>query len=308
MSGKGKARVDARRVKKMSRKAKESQEERPKKVQKVGAKTRAVPLVEVDDIERVQILDPRANDPFDETDDDDEVMVDDTRGNMNEYVCAVGDGMIPLSVDGVSGHVPLKIKTKIWANQFINLPSLLDRNGRKDSSILYLNEDGRIESRSSGSKDEIRSKDHWTDCFLIFVDIYIQNISNKALELVKYMTIIRDAADRYPGWRQYDRQFRFRQSLSLSSWAVTNSELWQRVMPGDKKDIVGSNSGSSQSVGSKSSQSMKCRHFNNGDCHYIHCRFAHACELCGSQDHGKFKCMNQRNDFSPFNGNYTARS
>ena len=79
-------------------------------------------------------------------------------------------------------------------------------------------------------------------------------------------------------------------------------------MPGDKKDIVGSNSGSSQSVGSKSSQSMKCRHFNNGDCHYIHCRFAHACELCGSQDHGKFKCMNQRNDFSPFNGNYTARS
>ena len=105
LTGKGKARVDARRVKKMSRKAKESQDERPKKVQKVGAKTRAVPVVEVDDVERVQILDPRANDPFDETADDD-VMVDDTRGNnMNEYVCAVGDGMIPLSVDGVSDHM-----------------------------------------------------------------------------------------------------------------------------------------------------------------------------------------------------------
>ena len=59
MSGKGKARVDARRVKKMLRKAKESQEERPKKVRKFAAITRVLP-VDVDDVEPVQILDSKA--------------------------------------------------------------------------------------------------------------------------------------------------------------------------------------------------------------------------------------------------------
>ena len=233
MSGKGKPRADARRVKKLSRRAKESQEEdnaRPAKQRKIAAKTHAVSdgddQPHQDDVERVFLLDPLADEPFDNYVDEDFAFVDEAQAQKGkEFSRSVGPSLIPLSVDGVSDHVSLKIKRKIWANEYINLASLLERDMHRESSLLYINTNGQIESRAAESKDTIWSIEHWTDCFLVFMDIYVQRYASKVLELIKYMTVIRDAATHLPGWRQYDRQFRARQALSVSSWAVVHNEL-----------------------------------------------------------------------------------
>ena len=319
MSGKGKPRADARRVKKLSRRAKESQEEdnaRPAKQRKIAAKTHAVSdgddQPHQDDVERVFLLDPLADEPFDNDVNEDVAFVDEAQAQKGkEFSRSVGPSLIPLSVDGVSDHVSLKIKRKIWANEYINLASLLERDMHRESSLLYINTNGQIESRAAESKDTIWSIEHWTDCFLVFMDIYVQRYASKVLELIKYMTVIRDAATHLPGWRQYDRQFRARQALSVSSWAVVHNELWTRVMPGKKKVMNDVSNNNGQSVSSYSNQSasyLKCRFFNNGACHYSRCRFAHVCESCGSREHGKFLCGKQRSIESPMNGTNFARS
>ena len=53
-------------------------------------------------------------------------------------------------------------------------------------------------------------------------------------EILKYMSVIRESAARYPvgAWSSYDQQFRLRQTddMKRQAWSSLNGELWLRVM------------------------------------------------------------------------------
>ena len=76
-------------------------------------------------------------------------------------------------------------------------------------------------------KDKIGSVEKWTDAFFIFACVYLTAYPDKAPELLCYMFIIREAAIRQKGfcWRDYDEQFRIRQSNNPTLWAVINNDL-----------------------------------------------------------------------------------
>ena len=60
------------------------------------------------------------------------------RKQVNELIRAVGESMVILCVDGVSDHVPLRMKRNNLANEYINLASLLE-NVHKETSFLFIN-------------------------------------------------------------------------------------------------------------------------------------------------------------------------
>lgn len=122
-----------------------------------------------------------------------------------------------------------------------------------------------------------------------FYAYYIQKFLNKATELTRYMSIIRDAASRSLGfgWRTYDAQFRLRQSIMPQSWAKVNPDLWLRLLSpgvgGASMAIVYMHRQSG--MGAKNSNTLPqenkvCFAYNKDSCTWKPCQFQHICSIC----------------------------
>lgn len=299
MPGRGRPRVDARRVK---RKAKERQEVQKRARTEIPATVEPV-------VERVNLsLDEHdaqtdtnlGNDlrlpMVEEVFDINKIMDDNSGGIDPGFMLNIGNDELPsierCADDDIAAHVPLQLKQKIWANTFINIALLLKGNSELSElfsgGLLHVSDDGKIEAKPRQLKEKVATIDKWTDAFLIFTSIYIQRHPEKASELLKYMFVIRDAAMKYPilSWRTYDEQFRIRQALQVSNWGKINPDLWMRIMASPFSP--------SQSV-------MKvntCRDFNKGFCSFLRCRYQHSCDLCGSNQHGMIRCQTGKSDGS----------
>ena len=155
--------------------------------------------------------------------------------------------------DDLAAHIPEQLKQKIWANKFIDIALLLKGNielaDRFSGGLLQIADDGKIEAKPLTLKEKVANIDKWSDAFLIFASIYLQQFPDKVQQLLKYMAVIRDAASEYPVvmWRTYEEQFPMRQSLHISDWGKINPDLWMRTM---------------------TSPDPSCRDFNKGFCSF----------------------------------------
>ena len=186
----------------------------------------------------------------------------------------------------MSAHVPLQLCQKIWAHQYINISLLLKGNVELQDlcsgGILHIMDKGQLESRPRITKDKVPTIDKWTDAFLIFSSIYLKKYPNKTQELLQYMSIIREAANRSSlSWRTYDEQFHLRQATNVQPWGRLNSDLWLRVMTTNNY----------QSQTESYVNRAACLDFNNGYCSFIHCKFTHACSNCWRTNHGRQTCF-----------------
>ena len=108
-----------------------------------------------------------------------------------------------------------------------------------------------------------------------------------ASELLRYITIIREAAQGSPNnaWMVYDEQFSMRQAVHPRPWNEYNSELWMRLFRLNGRDINQSKVSGLTPAGvhnrplvSAAQPAMgKCHDFNNGQCTWRSCQFLHAC-------------------------------
>lgn len=105
--------------------------------------------------------------------------------------------------DDMSVHVPLQICQKIWQNQYINIALLLKGNVELHElctgGVVHISDKGLIETRPKITKEKVSDIEKWTDAFLIFSSIYLKQHPSKAQELLQYMSIIREAANRNVG-------------------------------------------------------------------------------------------------------------
>ena len=103
----------------------------------------------------------------------------------------------PSVFDNISAHIPLKLKEKIWQNEYIDLDKLLKSAKElacetKLSGDLIIH-DGRIAVEETPRKSSL-DIETWTSAFLIFMSISLEKCPNQAQDLLKYMKDIRFAA------------------------------------------------------------------------------------------------------------------
>ena len=189
----------------------------------------------------------------------------------------------------VDARVSEKLKSKIWANEYIDFGSLLVNPLFENKYHVTFQNPPRgltpsLSLESVVKPKRINSIEVWDKAFRIFVGVFTQRYPHEAPCLMKYSEIVHDLAVRGQNWRFYDENFRFlRQSnVSSYSWGHVNWELWLRSQPyqGRQRTI-------DQSSVPSQSRSGPYLHIPRGFCYKFHkgvacsgCAFKHTCFKC----------------------------
>lgn len=218
--------------------------------------------------------------------------------------------------DPVSGHIPQKIKDKIWRGEYIHFGLLL-KSAKELAVDPMLDGDlvlkGGTLTVINKKSDAIHNIHTWTTAFIIYMDILLERWPGKAREYLKYMHNIRLAATRNPqGWVAYDEQFRLKKvRFPSSSWGLIDQELWivhvathySTTFPPssnyteNRQSAVGQNSGNQSTFQNRGGGfqrfRQRCFRFNEDRCTFgKKCKFEHRCSKCGSGTHGAIRCRN----------------
>jgi hypothetical protein len=135
----------------------------------------------------------------------------------------------------LGGHVSMSLKQKIWDGEFVEMAAMLVDNGNDrnySAPSFTISSNGSL-SVAAPKHRPITSIEVWTDAFLTFASIFGARHHERLQELLKYASVIRDAARKFPGrgWLEYDSQFRRRQAINPgANWARIDGELWLTVM------------------------------------------------------------------------------
>ncbi|XP_062590953.1 uncharacterized protein LOC134252480 [Saccostrea cucullata] len=201
--------------------------------------------------------------------------------NTSNYI-PITDG-IPLGAT-----VPNKIKSKIWSNEFIDLRSLLTH--QEEDPVTLLITPGVINLQHSQKSKTPLSINQWTDAFLVFTCIVIQQKPTEAPHLLKYMSFIRELQKLHgdSAWRSYDESFRkLRETVDLP-WQKPVEELRGKSLAVSTKQSNGQPFRGKQ-VGRIGGVRF-CFAYNQGNkCKSTPCPFTHICQACRG-NHPKIKC------------------
>ncbi|XP_056006759.1 uncharacterized protein LOC125660074 [Ostrea edulis] len=205
-----------------------------------------------------------------------------TLHNPNMLGISITDG-IPLGAS-----TPSKIKTIIWANEFIDLRCLL-LHQEEDPVTLFITP-GIINFQHSQKSKTPLSINQWTDAFLVFKCIILQKDPTQAPHLLKYMAFIRELQKLHgdAAWRAYDESFRnLRESVNLP-WQKPVEELRGRAVAMSSRNSFGQPFWGKQA--GKVGGVKFCYAYNQGNkCKTTPCPFTHICQNCKGQ-HPKIKC------------------
>ena len=205
----------------------------------------------------------------------------------------------PLSIEKgipLGAHVPMKLKSKIWSNQFIQFRSLLPSHKENDIAIKI--EQNSIQLSNNNSNQSQISLNQWTTAFFIYMAIYLEKKPEEAPHLLKYGHTVRELATSNGdnSWRYYDENFRKLKETNDIPWQMPVAELMVRActIPRPKQPFRGGNSGGNR--GQDDQRVKVCYNYNNGSkCTFSPCRFKHICQACKG-NHPRVKCNKEKGD------------
>lgn len=201
---------------------------------------------------------------------------------------------VPFTVaDGIplGSTVPVRVKNKIWNDQFIDLKCLLPNFKQEDLSIKI--ENNSIQFNSQPFKQSIMSLHQWTSAFLIFMSIYTEKLPQESVNLLKYCFTVREigSSNGDNAWRYYDENFRKLRQSHKVPWQVPITEYMVKA-----STLTHSSRPSSYTQYSAISPRLFCFSYNNGKkCKNSPCNFKHMCQLCNGQ-HPKINCNRDKSD------------
>lgn len=213
-------------------------------------------------------------------------------GSKNSFISSA----VPLAA-----RVPERIRSKIWANEYIDFSHLLITYKDDQSYTFQLqgNESGQqvLSMVPTYKRPTIQNIEQWTNAFQVFVSIYAQKFPNDSPALMKYGSVVRDLAAQSANWRFYDENFRQLRQKQHIAWDHIHNELWLRAhhqLPKFNGATRGSQS-RFRGLGGRSNNSFFpkgfCWKFHNGtQCNG--CAFKHQCFKCGN-NHPIFRCPTQ---------------
>ena len=186
----------------------------------------------------------------------------------------------------LASRVSDKIQSKIWANEYIDLGTLLQIASPNQSQYNFVvqtqhSSDRPVISLEPAQKPKrIANIDQWISAFQTFVAIYTVRSPTDAPALMKYSETVRDLAAKNAHWRYYDENFRFLRQKTLFPWDQIHWELWLQAHHMQKSPTV---------VSSDSRNRPTRSPFPSGYCWRFHrgekcsgCNFKHDCFRCGS--------------------------
>lgn len=185
--------------------------------------------------------------------------------------------------DGIplGASVSIKLRQKIWCNEYIDLKSLLDT---KDEPLSVTISTGVI-NLHQGQKSKVPiSLGQWTDAFLIFSAIYLEKFPTEAPNLLKYCHMIREMQYLHgdQAFRMYDEHFRKLRETVNAPWQNPVQEL--RLKAATTKFQF------QKPQQNQPFRTRFCFQFNKGErCSRSPCPFKHICMRCKS-NHPKSKC------------------
>ena len=149
-------------------------------------------------------------------------------------------GMLPGIGEDLGSIVPVALKERVWRGEYIELGQLIKANSQlikansapSDNGLMLTvdSASGGLQLRPQSRSPGIRSIEQWTTAMLVYVSIYTERHTMRARELLKYMSIVRTAAECGYNWSEYDIQFRLRHAKQPEmSWAGVDTELWLLV-------------------------------------------------------------------------------
>lgn len=191
--------------------------------------------------------------------------------------------------------VDTKIKGKIWADQFVDMGSLL--SSREGGNIqLSEGSDGSFSFKKVASAAPVKTMAQWFRAFHIFVAVYTSRYPAAAPKLMKYADTMQklshQAGDQSALY--YDRQFRqWRQDdPSMLPWDHVNTELYSAALASGLCQKVQTRPLFRASASTPTAHTRKGICFmynNNGRCSRTSCPFSHICSVCRGS-HAKKSC------------------
>ena len=158
------------------------------------------------------------------------------------------------------------------------------------------------------SKKQIISIGEWTDAMLIYLALYTSRHPDKLMQLLKYVSIVREAAARFgtKGALDYDRRVRIKMAMDpCRRWDSIDGESYffllvpqaltrHNLGGGNNRQNLGRNNPAGQPFHKNVSTPNRfptgvCWQFNRGHCNKQDCRYAHKCATC-SQAHPQTLC------------------
>ena len=126
----------------------------------------------------------------------------------------------------------------------------------------------------------IDSIEAWTDAFIVYAQIFLAKHKTKAIELLNYMSTIREAAKdtSKEQWYIYDQQFRLRVSRDhTKNWSEIDGQLWLRFIATKPQILTSPNR-------------KICFDYNfKGSCYRRNCIYMHNCIKC-QELHSALNC------------------
>ena len=109
-------------------------------------------------------------------------------------------------------HVKEEIKRKIWANSYVDLSDLLDRD--KDDQPLHVTQSNTGLLTFKKTKiNKVDSWAMWNKMFHIFIEIYCLKFPSKSINLIQYSGILNILTGKFPFAQVYNYDKDFRQQM-----------------------------------------------------------------------------------------------
>ena len=192
MSGRGKPRKDARRAKRLKQAANERANPAISGAEEMVPEN--VTLTSLDDIGGASKGNKQFPPLVEEVFDIAKIVGTESDGD-HIFSMTVGEPEQPpllrCADDNLAALVPQQLKQTISANKFINIALLLKGNTELadtfSGGLLQIADDGKIEAKPRTRKEKVANIDKYSDAFLIFASIYLQQFPDKVQQLLKYM-------------------------------------------------------------------------------------------------------------------------
>ena len=242
-------------------------------------------------------------------------------GHLKSFVGRSGEG----DKNYILNQISSRLQQKIWSNKFVDLAKLLPIKPavQSTSSETYdvQLDHNNLKLTPKSETQKINNIDSWVSAFVRFVAVYTSKprYAIEAPQLMRYMEVIRDLANRQKGlaFYHYDTQFRTTRASTATSWDHMDLELWAQAAtptptPSDSNKTNAfrdrrqntSNKGGPRSASASATSTTEfirgtCFKYNrDGRCGNTACTFKHVCGLCEG-NHSATKCKNPKPQGSP---------